>query len=533
MKKIVKLSTLLMVFILLAEIMGAQRIAYAKKSTESKETVDVVQDVTESADTSEAAETAAENQDTIAEAEAKKLSEDRISFEGIEYRILKEPKGKKKGRLSAECFVGKSVKKVVFPETVNCEGKSYIITEIAPYAFDETKVLSVTLNSKMTEIGAGAFAYAAKLTELIVPACEKLKIGDGAFYGCELLAEMKLDSGAAVTSIGEAAFVNTALKKVVLPESCRTIGASAFYGCKALKKAVLGRGVESIGAGAFKKCNKKLKLSFSGDNPYLRFVDGCLYSVEDGSLLNGDAASGNLVLQDGLTTIPAYCFEGNEALKTVIIPESVTSIGEGVFMDCVNLTSVVLPEGLQAIEAFSFYNCKKLKALTIPKSVEMIDQNPFMYCPKLTGLAVEEGNSHFRIVKGMLCSYNKKTIISAPAVKGTVKLYSSARYIAPFAFCGNTAIKKITLNKKLKSVGMAAFYDCSSLGYVYVPNEKIDFTVDAWVADEDDTEFCGIFSGCKKGLEINIPYNLNSGSSDSIDFFIRQHCDDDAIITQR
>lgn len=478
-------------------------------------------------------EDGSEAEEVIREQTGTKIADDRISFEGIEYKILKAPKGKKKGKLSAECFAGKSVKKVVFPESITCEDKAYVITRIADYAFDETKVQSVALSNTITEVGAGAFAYASKLTEVVIPACEKLEIGDGAFYGCGLLSDLKLDPNAAVSSIGEASFTNTAITKIVLPESCRFIGAAAFYGCKSLKKAVLGRGVESIGQGAFKHCNAKLSLSFSGDNPYFRFSDGCLYSVEDGSLLNGDAASGNLVLPEGLTTIPAYCFEGNEALKTVVIPNTVTTLSEGMFMDCTKLTAVTLPENLSSIEAFAFYNCQKLKAVTIPKTVELIDGNPFMYCPKLSKITVEKGNTHYRAVKGMLCSYNKKTIISAPALKGEAKLYSSARYIGAFAFCGNTALKTINLNKKLKSVGLGAFYGCSNLGYVFVPNGNIDFSVDAWVVDEDDTEYCGIFHNCKNGLEINIPFDLNAGSSDSIDFFIKQHCDDNAVITQR
>ncbi len=81
-----------------------------------------------------------------------------------------------------------------------------------------------------------------------------------------------------------------------------------------------------------------------------------------------------------VTTIGADAFYGT-ALTSVIIPDSVTSIGGYAFFDCFGLTSVTIPDSVASIGDSAFYNCSSLTSVTIPNSVTSIGQYVFALCP--------------------------------------------------------------------------------------------------------------------------------------------------------
>lgn len=78
--------------------------------------------------------------------------------------------------------------------------------------------------------------------------------------------------------------------------------------------------------------------------------------------------------------IKAYAFRACSYLKSVKIPETVTFMGEGVFMDCYNLESVNLPSKLSLINSYMFSGCESLKEVSIPKSVSTIGFEAFAEC---------------------------------------------------------------------------------------------------------------------------------------------------------
>lgn len=454
-----------------------------------------------------------------------------LLYDGVLYDITKKA-GKKNGTVRAAGFEGKSLKKLVFPDYIEYNGKKYTVTAIGDGAFDTCRTVEAVLNPGMKKIGTGAFAGSKKLCKLTLSDGCRVEIADGAFYGCVVLDEIVNGENSGILSIGAVAFANTALSKIDA-SLCTVIGDDAFSGCSALKKAVIGDGLKKIGVCVFTGVSKKFSLEHPDEMTYFEITDGCFYSREDGSLVNGELASGTVKLTDGITSVPEYCFSENRKLKKVIIPDSVKKIGECAFMNCTALKAAGLSSSLRYIAGYAFYGCGSLEKITLPASVEQIDGNPFMYCPKLKTIKVAKDNKNYIAVSNMLCSHDRTSVISAPGKSGEVTLPSSARYIEPFAFCGNSSITSLKMNKKLQVVGLAAFYDCSSLAYVYVPTRKIDFTVDAWIVDEDGAEYCGIFHGCAPCLEINLPYSKDSGTAESIESFILQHCEKGTALTQR
>ncbi len=100
----------------------------------------------------------------------------------------------------------------------------------------------------------------------------------------------------------------------------------------------------------------------------------------------GNCSDENIVIPayspkgEKVTQIKAYAFLGNNKIKSVRIPETVTVIGEGAFEDCINLEEVNLPSKIKMIYSYTFDGCKKLKEITIPTGVYYIGEEAFADC---------------------------------------------------------------------------------------------------------------------------------------------------------
>lgn len=141
---------------------------------------------------------------------------------------------------------------------------------------------------------------------------------------------------------------DTSLEEFVVPDSVRTIGDSAFFGCTTLTRIVLPEGLERIGVMAFVGCG-------------LREVR----------------------LPSSLREIGYGAFEDCAALEKVNVPAGVAAIGSGTFEGCSSLTEVELSEGLQEIGSGAFADCASLRELRIPASVSLIEAGSLQGCVAL------------------------------------------------------------------------------------------------------------------------------------------------------
>jgi hypothetical protein len=104
----------------------------------------------------------------------------------------------------------------------------------------------------------------------------------------------------------------------------------------------------------------------------------------------------SVIIPDSVTRIGDYAFYYCSFLKSIDIPEGVTYIGEYAFMGCASLTHITIPEGVTRIGTFAFFACNSLTSVTIPASVTSIGRGAFDYCFKMKTLQFK-GNSpdHF------------------------------------------------------------------------------------------------------------------------------------------
>ena len=454
---------------------------------------------------------------------------DVLIIDGIKFIIDRES-------LTASVCGAESEKltKLTVPGQIPFEDKKIPVTEIADYAFEDSALKTVKLGENITRIGEGAFAFSSSLKKAAFPSGCK-EIGDAAFFMCGSLEDVDIGSATGITYIGEGAFAGTALTDFLTPDKTEELGASAFAGCVKLKEFTIGKKCSWIGDGAFSGCNALDSLSVSEKNKYLSVKDGCLYSADETILLSAAAASGELALPEGLTAIQPYAFEDNVNVSSVILPKSLKELGEYSFYNCTGLKKIKLGDNLTFIGDNAFSGCTGIKTITIPKATETIQGNPFKYCKKLSKIKVASGNKNYKAVKGMLTSYNKKTIIAAPAKGGSYTLYSKCRSIGDFAFCGNVNIEKIEINPEFKSIGAAAFYDCKGLKYVYFPNSNVSLPDSEYIEDiyTDEIQYCPVFGGTNSGLEINIPFEAEAGGKGSLEYLINIHTGGKAVITTR
>ncbi len=252
--------------------------------------------------------------------------------------------------------------KIVIPDKVN----GVTVTKIYEYAFQDCESLtSVTIPDSVTSIGFNAFFASKSLTSITIPA-SVTNIDEGALCYCASLKSIDVSEENqfyssidgvllskdktqliqypagreaneyaipnSVTNIGYQAFCdNNNLLSVIIPDSVTSIGLNAFIVCRNLSSITIPDSVTSIEAHAFDGTpwlETKMK-----ENPLV---------IVNGILIDGTACSGDVVIPDSVTSIGDWAFEDCKKLTSIMIPYSVTSIRDFAFLDCTNLSSITI-----------------------------------------------------------------------------------------------------------------------------------------------------------------------------------------------
>lgn len=213
-------------------------------------------------------------------------------------------------------------------------------TSIGEYAFCNCHGLtSIIIPNSVTSIGNGAFLYCGGLTSIIIPD-SVTSIGESAFEDCSSLTSITIPNS--VTSIGEAAFSGCrSLTSIVIPNSVTSIGEAAFEYCSSLTSIAIPNSVTTIGNRAFSFCSSLVLITVDKNNiMYKSNIGGveCNAIIENATniLICGCK---NTTISSDIVGIGDYAFFACE-LTSIMIPNSVTSIGEGTFEVCSSLKEV-------------------------------------------------------------------------------------------------------------------------------------------------------------------------------------------------
>ena len=258
---------------------------------------------------------------------------------------------------------------VILPSTIN----SWPVTKIGEDALkDNTTITSVTIPASVTEIGSNAFAGCTNLTSVNYkgdwsnltiqsgnPAVQdaanaplfdfKFILNNTAVIVTRYngtAADVTIPSrykGKPVTMIDHAAFFNSVVTSVTIPDSVTSIGDNAFGFCSQLTNISIPNSVTDIGFSAFAHCT---------------------------------------------------------SLKSITLPSSLSSISEALFSGCSQLTTIHIPDSVLSIQSNAFYHCRNLETIRIPVSVTLIETDAFAGCPSLMTVTYSGSKTRWDSIKG-------------------------------------------------------------------------------------------------------------------------------------
>ena len=401
----------------------------------------------------------------------------------------------------------------------NIEARFEPIEELRPFSFDYTDtsltitglkdrlVTSVIIPEGVTAIGANAFKDCTALTNITIPD-SVTSIGNYAFRGC------------------------SSLTSVTIPDSVTSIETEAFYGCYKLVEVINKSSLNIIaGSSDYGYVAYYAKEVHSGESKIVNYNDYLFYTYNGVNYLLGYVGNDlNLVLPESYNgstyEFYKYAFCNRDDIISVIIPDSITSIGNSAFYGCSKLndvyitdiaawcgisfanstanplyyannlylngelvTELVMPDGVTRIGSYAFYDCDSLTSVTIPNSVTSIGNYAFFNCAYLEEIYFNAttmndlSSSNYVFYNAGKNGNGIKVVIGKNVTKIPAYLFdpcSSSGYapkivsvefeegsactsIGSYAFRGCSSLTSVTIVNSVTSIGDCAFENCYKL----------------------------------------------------------------------
>ena len=391
-------------------------------------------------------------------------------------------------------------------------------------------------------------------------------VGNVAFYCCVNLSDISLPDG--LTKVGYGAFEScTSLSSIDLPDSVTNLQGCAFENCTSLSSITIPNGVTSFGSGTFYGCTSLSRIFISDNVNRISFSNQAwhqepyIYCLEE--YINPFPNLSEIIISEGNTKYDSRnnCnaiieTESNTLVygcKNTVIPNSVTSIGEEAFEECIGLENITIPESVSNINACAFLYCKNLSSITIPRSVTSIGINTFEGCKNLTIYGYEDSyaetyansnNIPFVAIKNIIASGTTgdctwelddkgRLTISGNGAMGNYTYGDSAPW-------NDYQINKVTIENGVKTMCNYAFHNCTCSTEINIPNSVTSIGRSAF----ESTEFPSItipnsvtsigdsaFEDCRELTSITIPNSVTSFGS-SLFFWCKKLNNDSLVLIE-
>ena len=191
------------------------------------------------------------------------------------------------------------------------------------------------------------------------------------------------------------------------------------------------------------------------------FIDewGVKYSKDGRKLLKApQGLKGNYSVKVGTRIICDDAFSKCSSLTSIVISNSVVSIGDGAFKFS-SLSNIVIPDSMTSIGSGAFWGCCSLSNVVVPDSVTSIGNGAFRSCSSLSNVIIP--NSVTSIGNGTFYGCRSLSNIGIP---------SCVTNIANFLFCGCRSLSDIVIPDSVTSIGIGAFSNCRFLSNIVIPD---------------------------------------------------------------
>ena len=325
------------------------------------------------------------------------------------------------------------------------------ITELSWSGVEKPAADATFIREGTVGIVGRAFVSCENLTRVVLPPSIKY-LGDSCFARNKALYSVTLPG---VETISYGVFSDCDILQILdLGQSLKSIGAKAFYGCDRLDNPTTGdlipASVTSIGESAFVD-------TALWNNPA---EDGVVYAGNWVVGYNTVDAEGKeisistVTLKDGTIGIADYAFLSCESLKNVLGDiTNVRYLGTGAFYNCTGLSAISLNENLSEIKDYTFYKCQSLYSIQIPANLKKIGRSAFYDCHTLSEIDLSGG----RVEEiGYFAFFRCKNI-------KTIDFGDYLKEISAYAFLNCISLSEVYLPSSVVSIGALAFQDCIAL----------------------------------------------------------------------
>ncbi len=331
---------------------------------------------------------------------------------------------------------------IVIPETFELKGVTYTVIATGANAFlDCRELTSLTLPATCVTIGRNSFKGCTALTKDPTPATAT-SISNGYLQGCTSITEVTVPAGVKGPFTAQNWEGMTSLKKITFTDSPNAfkITVQAFV-------LNLGTGVaspiEEIYFGRNLDESTGSYMPFRGIKTLKKVTFGGNFTNIDGEMFQGCTGLTEVIYNEGVnvTSVGAGAFANCTSLKSLTIPETITSIPDRLCYGAKALTSITMSDNVTSIGATAFYN-SGLTSFNFPSALQYIYSNAFQ-------------NS---------------------AIEGTISLPAGVQSIGTQAFAG-TKVTKVEIPAAVASIGSAAFAPITTLAEIVVDEANTAFKV--------------------------------------------------------
>ena len=338
-------------------------------------------------------------------------------------------------------------------------------------------------------------------------------ICDRAFFVCINLTSISVPNS--VKDIGEWAFAGCSLlSSIDIPNSVISIGNNAFAGCLSLKYISIPESVICLNGNPFGDCEGEIECLSAN----FIYEDDVLFNRDKSEIISfRNQEIESYIIPDSVTSIGDGAFGCCSSLSSLVIPDSVVNIKGNPFylwkgkLECLSASfiyednvlfnmdkskiisfrnleakSFIIPDGVMSIGKCAFVDCYSLVSISIPNSVTSIGEESFIDCSSLRSLVIPDSVTSIGDGAFWGCSSLSSLVIPA-----------SVTSIGAWAFSGCKSLSSLVIPDSVTSIGYSAFDGCSSLNSLVIPNSVTSIGDSA-------------FSGCKSLSSLAIPDSVTS-----------------------